>query len=44
MRFKWYSLDKKPHSYELKVKQQRAKGCKTRSNSLADKSGAPYKA
>ena len=36
MRFKWYSLDKEPHSRELKVKQQRAKGCETRSNSLAD--------
>ncbi len=36
MRFKWYSLDKKPHSHELKVKQQRAKGCETRLNSFAD--------
>jgi len=36
MRFKWYSLDKEPHSCELKVKQQRAKGCEARSNSLAD--------
>ena len=44
MRFKWYSLDKKPHSRELKIKQQRVKGCEARSNSLADKSGAPYKA
>src|SRR6266498_1679832 len=30
MRFKWYSLDKEPHSRELKVKRQRAKGCKVR--------------
>ena len=44
MRFKWYSLDKEPHSHELKVKEQRAKGCEARSNSLANKSGAPYKA
>ena len=36
MRFKWYSLDKESHSRELKVKQQRAKGCEARSNSLAD--------
>ncbi len=36
MRFKWYSLDKEPHSCELKVKQQRAKGCEVRPNSLAD--------
>ena len=36
MRFKWYSLDKESHSRELKVKQQRTKGCETRSNSLAD--------
>ena len=36
MRFKWYSLDKKSHSRELKVKQQRAKGCEARSNSLID--------
>ncbi len=36
MRFKWYSLDKESHSRELKVKQQIAKGCEARSNSLAD--------
>ncbi len=36
MRFKWYSLNKESHSRELKVKQQRAKGCEARPNSLAD--------
>ncbi len=36
MRFKWYNLNKEPHSRELKVKQQRAKRCEVRLNSLAN--------
>ena len=36
MRFKWYSLNKESHSRELKIKQQRVKGCEARSNSLTD--------
>src|SRR6266511_3918908 len=43
MRFKWYSLDKEPHSHELKVKQQRAKGCEVRSNSLVTKVVLPIR-